>query len=99
MRRFWLLAAIGCILHAMAFGQARDTGSIFGTVTDAQAAVIPGAPVELVNPATGFKRNVTTDASGGFVFPLLPVGTYNVTIAQTGFRKYERRGKIGRAHV
>ncbi len=94
MRRFWLLAAIGCILHAMAFGQARDTGSIFGTVTDAQAAVIPGAPVELVNPATGFKRNMNTDASGGFLFPLLPVGTYNVTIAQTGFRKYERRGII-----
>ena len=56
------------------FGQARDTASLFGTVTDAQAAVVPGARVTVTNRATGLSRTVTTDAAGAFTLPLLPVG-------------------------
>ena len=58
------------------FGQARDTASLFGTITDAQAAVVPGARVTITNPATGLTRNAVADSSGGFLFPLLPVGSY-----------------------
>jgi hypothetical protein len=58
-----------------AFSQARDTASLFGTITDAQAALAPGARVMITNPATGLSRTVTTDTNGGFVFPLLPVGS------------------------
>jgi hypothetical protein len=73
-----------------AFGQARDTASLFGTVTDAQGAVVPGARVTVTNPATGLARTAAADASGAFVFPLLPVGSYTLSVEQTGFRKYER---------
>ena len=73
-----------------AFAQARDTASLFGTITDAQAAVVPGARVTITNPATGLSRNALTDGSGGFVFPLLPVGSYTMSVEHTGFRKYER---------
>jgi hypothetical protein len=80
------------------FGQARDTASIFGTVTDAQAAVVPGAKVTVTNTATGLSRTVTTDPSGAFVFPLLPVGSYSLTVEQAGFRKYENRGILLQAN-
>src|SRR5438094_725194 len=74
-----------------AFAQARDTASVFGTITDSQGAVVPAARVTITNTATSLSRNTVTDGSGGFAFPLLPVGSYNLTVEQTGFRKYERR--------
>src|SRR6476659_5130794 len=80
------------------FGQARDTASLFGTITDAQAAVVPGARVTITNPATGLTRNAVADSSGGFLFPLLPVGSYNLVAEQTGFKKYERRNILLQAN-
>ena len=46
------------------------TGSVGGTVKDAQGAVIPGATVTLVSETRGTKSvPVVTNASGDFVFP------------------------------
>jgi hypothetical protein len=67
-------------------------------VTDSQAALVPGARVTLINTATGLTRNTTTDSSGGYVFALLPVGSYNLTVEHTGFRKTERRGILVQAN-
>ncbi len=78
-------------LCGAAMAQVRDTASVFGTVTDAQAALVPGAKIVISNSATGATRSATTDASGAYVFALLPVGIYNFTVEQSGFRKYERR--------
>ena len=81
IRAFVQVALVG-VFAAVSFGQVRDTASIFGTVTDAQAAVVPGANVVLTNTGTGQTRTVSTDASGGYSFPLLPVGTYTATVEQ-----------------
>lgn len=94
MFRSWVvlatLLAILTVAASPVFGQARDTASLFGTVTDSQSAVVPGAKVTVTNRATGLSRTVITDASGAFTLPLLPVGTYSLTVEQAGFRKYER---------
>jgi len=87
-----LLIPAVLVSASLLYGQARDTASMFGSVTDAQAAMVPGARVTITNTATGQTRTVDTDSSGGYVFPLLPVGSYSLTVEQTGFRKYERRG-------
>ncbi|MEJ7608046.1 MAG: carboxypeptidase-like regulatory domain-containing protein [Bryobacteraceae bacterium] len=79
-------------------GQARDTASLFGTVSDAQAALVPGAQVAVTNTATGLSRTALTDSSGAFVFSLLPVGSYSLSVEQAGFRKYERRGIVLQAN-
>ncbi|PYV09041.1 MAG: hypothetical protein DMG07_24135, partial [Acidobacteria bacterium] len=97
MRRLFLLLC-AFLLPAVASSQVRDTASLFGTVTDAQAAVIPGATVTVTSTATGQTRSALADASGGYVFALLPVGSYNVTVEQPGFRKYERRGVLLQAN-
>src|SRR4051812_19933615 len=92
-RKLRVLAYVLMLLTALAnnvFGQARDTASLFGTVTDAQGAVVPGARVTATNRATGLVRTVTSDAAGAFTLPLLPVGSYTLTVEQAGFRKYER---------
>jgi len=83
---------------SLLYSQARDTASMFGSVTDAQGAMVPGARVTITNTATGQGRTVDTDGRGGYLFPLLPVGSYNLTVEQTGFRKYEQRNILLQAN-
>ena len=86
------------LLPTIAFGQVRDTASMFGTITDAQSAIVPGASVIITNTATGQTRTALSGDSGGYVFALLPVGTYNLTVEQPGFRKYERKNILLQAN-
>ena len=86
--------AFSCLLLTfvvMAPAQVRDTASLFGIVSDPQGSVVMSAKVSIVSAATGLSRSSVTDASGGFAFPLLPVGAYSLSVEQPGFRKYERR--------
>ena len=61
------------------------TGTIQGTVTDVNGAVVPGANVEIKNLDTNFSRTLTTDDGGRFVALALPPGNYSVTISKQGF--------------
>jgi len=61
-------------------------GSISGTVTDPQGAVVSGATVKAINDATGATLTTTSDSSGSFHFNLIPVGTYRVEMSATGFK-------------
>ena len=78
--------------------QLRDTASLYGTVRDPGGAVIPGASVTATNAATGVERAGESDASGGYLFSLLQVGTYNVTVEVAGFQRHERRGVLLQAN-
>jgi hypothetical protein len=66
------------------------TGQINGTLTDASGAVIPAAKVTLASEQTGLTRETATNASGDYVFPLLPVGVYSVTAEAAGFQTARR---------
>ncbi len=68
-----------------AFAQA--TGSLSGTVTDANGALVQGANITVKNTATNFTRNTTSNAEGRWTLALLPVGTYTVTYEKEGFKK------------
>ncbi len=61
------------------------TGTIQGTVTDSNGAVVPAASVEIKNVDTNLSRTVTTDDEGRFIVLALPPGNYEVTITKTGF--------------
>lgn len=67
-------------------------GQIEGTVTDPNGATIPNASVIIVNIETGTTRTVTTDDSGVYRAPLLPLGTYRVTAEAPNFKKLVREG-------
>src|SRR5947207_15759214 len=61
------------------------TGTIQGTVTDANGAIVPGANVEIKNLDTNLLRTLTTDDGGRFVALALPPGPYSVTVSKQGF--------------
>jgi hypothetical protein len=42
--------------------------------------------VKLISPASGFIRNAATSEQGGFSFPVLLAGEYEVSIEASGFR-------------
>src|SRR5579864_5890271 len=69
----------------LAFGQA-GRGSISGTVTDPNGAVVAGAQVVLLNPATGVTQHTVTSGAGLYTFLSLQPGVYHVTASQTGFK-------------
>jgi len=81
-----------------AIAQTRDTAAVFGTITDSQGALIPGATVTLTSAGTQQVRSAKTSESGGYLFSLLPVGAYSITVEQAGFRKYERKGVVLQAN-
>jgi hypothetical protein len=66
------------------FGQ--STGSIGGTVTDAAGAVIPNASVTVQSQGTGESHASRTDASGIYLVPSLPVGTYRIEVKSPGMQ-------------
>src|SRR5882724_9371514 len=61
-------------------------GTILGTVSDASGALVAGATVKVRNVGTGQERTTTTSADGSYAIPELPIGTYAVTISQSGFQ-------------
>jgi outer membrane receptor protein involved in Fe transport len=60
-------------------------GTILGTVSDPNGAVVTGAKVTAKNTSTGLERSTTTDEAGNYTIPELPVGPYEVRVEQTGF--------------
>ena len=48
----------------------------------------------VTNIETGATRTVTTDESGVYRFPLLPLGTYRITAEAANFKKLVREGII-----
>jgi hypothetical protein len=78
--------------------QTRDTASIFGSIVDTQGAAIPGATLTATNIATSQVRATTSDEAGRYGFNLLPVGTYQLSVEQPAFRRYERKGLLLQAN-
>jgi hypothetical protein len=73
-------------LAAVSLAAQTFRGTILGSVTDAEGAVVPGAKVTVKNVGTGLERTTETSADGSYALPELPIGTYTVTIALTGFQ-------------
>ena len=69
-------------------------GTVLGTVTDASGAVVAGAKVAVSNVNTGQERTTETTGDGSYSVPELPIGTYTVTITQSGFQTAVTTGVV-----
>jgi hypothetical protein len=89
----WLCLLLAFCLAA-GTARAQNGGSVFGTIADSSGAVLPGATATLTNPDHGFTRAVTANASGAYLFPDIPIGTYTLTVKSPKFQTSVDQGII-----
>jgi hypothetical protein len=86
-------AIAGLFFAILPAGAAGPTGKIVGTVT-ASGQAVPGAKVSVTNENTNEVRTDTSDDSGNFTFPVLPLGNYTVKVEAPSFQTYEQKGVV-----
>ena len=87
----WAAAfAVMLVFVAAVWGQA--TTSVRGTITDASGGAVGGATVTITNTELHVERTATTGSDGTYQFPLLPPGTYKLTVNAQGFQNHEETG-------
>ena len=89
--RFVLLFVVVLVLPYFAAAQ---EGTIVGTVTDPSGAAVPNAEVSILQLNTGTLRTFTTNDTGQYVVPSLPIGKYDVKCAASGFTTAEHKGLV-----
>lgn len=83
---FEILGIICALAMGCAVGWADiSRGSIRGTVTDPQGAVVPGVSVVIANTDTGVKQTTRTNSAGFYFVPELMAGPYKVHFDMSGF--------------
>lgn len=79
-----LIAGLASVARAQV-----TTGTISGTATDPNGAVVAGANVKANNLATDATRTTSSDSDGHFVFTFLSPGRYRVEVTAQGFQTYQ----------
>jgi len=85
-----------CVLSSAAWGQ--GFGSISGTVSDPSGAAIAGSNVTIVETGTGQSRTVITGTDGYYILNSVRPSTYNISVDQSGFKKFSQSGVILQAN-
>src|SRR5215468_8111661 len=88
--KLFALSLLTPFLSNLILAQATN-GSIRGTVTDPNGAVLSNATVAVKNAATGFERRSTTNNEGTYLADNLPPGEYEVHVESQGFQRQLKR--------
>lgn len=95
---FMALAAVpvlAVLAPTAVHAQDYTNGTLTGTVEGTNGEPIAGAMVTIVSNAQGITRTSTTGADGQFRAPLIPTGTYRVTVEAPGFDSVQDNVSVG----
>jgi hypothetical protein len=87
LRRFLFLSCLIAATALLVWSQGLFA-TLTGVVTDPSGANVAGAKVTLTDAASGSARTTTTDGQGYYTFASVPVGSYKLSIAASGFQTY-----------
>lgn len=87
--KFFTILTLLSVSSLTLFGQ--STARLTGNLVDPTDSVVPNVKVVCVNTNTGLTQQTVTNEDGGFIFPELPIGKYELRIAQEGFQTLVRR--------
>ena len=86
-----IFAVFSLFFVTATIAQTSTTGTVEGTVTDANGAVVPNAAITLSGPNLIRAQATTSDADGNYRFSSVPPGRYSVEVAATGgFAAYKQ---------
>jgi hypothetical protein len=89
-----------CLALCVHAQNAVTTGSITGVVRDSNGHLLANARILALDKGTGKQQVTTTNDSGTYNFPVVDVGTYDVSISAAGFKTSEVRGvAVGIGHT
>ena len=88
---FTITILIGLAAASHVAGQV-TTATILGVVTDASAASIAEAAIQVRNLGTGITQSSVSNAQGRFIVPDLGVGDYEVQASKMGFSTVIHKG-------
>jgi Carboxypeptidase regulatory-like domain/TonB dependent receptor-like, beta-barrel/TonB-dependent Receptor Plug Domain len=83
------MAGLVLLLASLGWSQVQNA-SVSGRITDPSGAVVPNAHLTAQDDATGMKYSTTSNSTGYYSFPTIPIGTYTVTVDADGFKKIVR---------
>jgi hypothetical protein len=95
-RTLRVLTVLGLLaMAAMPASAQITTGTVSGTVKDAQGGVVPGATVVLISETKGTKSEPqVTNSTGDYVFPNVAADTYSVQVSMESFKTFLRKNVI-----
>jgi len=92
-RQLLILGTVGSLMLAPVASAQVTTGTVSGTIKDAQGGVIPGATVVLTSEARGTQMApVVSNQAGDFVVPNVTADTYTVEVTMPSFKTMLRKG-------
>jgi Carboxypeptidase regulatory-like domain/TonB-dependent Receptor Plug Domain len=84
MKRIILAILVASLFALSAFAQT-SRGTVSGTITDVNGAVVPGAEIKLINTGTSVERTASSTDDGFFRFDAVDLGIYTLKISAKGF--------------
>ena len=82
MKRYLLILIAVAALCTPAFAQ--ETGSVSGTITMDDGTNLPGVTVSALGDVLPQPRIIVSEGTGGYRFPMLPPGNYELTFEMDG---------------
>ncbi|MGB3579178.1 MAG: carboxypeptidase regulatory-like domain-containing protein, partial [Candidatus Sulfotelmatobacter sp.] len=70
------------------------TARLSGIVSDPSGAVVAGATITVQEVGTGYTQSTNSTSAGQYLFPSLPVGTYQITVSMAGYTSYVQKGIV-----
>jgi hypothetical protein len=70
------------------------TARLSGIVSDPSGAVVAGATIAVQEVGTGYTQSTNSTSAGQYLFPSLPVGTYQITVSMAGYTSYVQKGIV-----
>jgi hypothetical protein len=69
--------------------EGESAGTVSGTITDPNGAVVPNASVTITNATTNQSITTSSDNNGVYRSPVLAPGNYSISISSPGFKGYK----------
>jgi outer membrane receptor protein involved in Fe transport len=90
--RIAVFLSILAVSATSCMAQSGNQGTILGIVTDQSGAVVPGVEITATQTETAATFKATSTGDGLFEFPLLPVGSYDVSAKKDGLGAVIEKG-------